>query len=344
MSVHWVASMATVMVGVAFALRVSVHTTNQAPRVATHRATPWTAPRTPWGEPDLQGIWTGSEMVGVPFERPKEFGERAYLSDEEFAAAKTRMAKQAAADREQAPSERSLNAIGEGTDPPYHWGERGKPQRQASLIVDPPDGRMPPMTPEGQTRTAAIRNSARDGQLFLGPQDFGLYERCITRGVLGAMPPTQSPGNEIIQAPGVVVFRHELMHELRIIPVDGRSHLSPVIRQYMGDSRGHWEGDTLVVETTNFTDGTGISGNGRDNPFSSAMRLVERFRRLDATTLQHEATLSDPKTWTKPWTISVPLKRDAAYQIFEYACHEGNRPLAHMLSGSRAIERKAGER
>jgi hypothetical protein len=233
--------------------------------------------------------------------------------------------------------------VGSATSPPPHWLERGKPTYQASLIVDPPDGRTPPLTSAAQARNAAAQ-AARRGR---GPadswEDRSLYDRCITRGVVGSiLPVIYNNGNEIVQAPGYVVLRNEMIHEARVIPLDGRAHVSPAIRTLMGDSRGHWEGSTLVVETTNFTDRTGIGANGGGTRNSTALTLVERFTMTDANTLQYEATITDPETWTRPWTISFPWKRDTgpAYSIFEYACHEGNYALRNILSGARAEEKK----
>ena len=203
------------------------------------------------------------------------------------------------------------------------------------------------MTPEGQRRTAAVPATwyydDSGAGTFNGPEDLSVYDRCMTRGVVGSMLPVgYSAGNQILQAPGYVAIRNEMIHETRIVPVDGRPHLSPHIRTYMGDSRGRWEGDTLVVETTNFNGKTGVGSNGRAIYTSEAVRLVERFTRVDADTLRYEVTIDDPKTWTRPWTVAFPLKRDPSYYLFEYACHEGNYGLRNILSGARAAEKAAG--
>ena len=232
-----------------------------------------------------------------------------------------------------------------GTGPPGHWGERGRPQRQSSLVVDPKDGRIPAMTAEGERRTAAVPKTwyydNDGGGPFNAPADLSAYDRCITRGVIGSMLPVgYNAGNEIVQAPGYVALRNEMIHETRIIPLDGRPHLSPVIRQYMGDSIGRWEGDTLVVETTNLTDKTGAGANGRAIFHSDALRLTERFTRVDANTLRYELTIDDPVMWTRPWTLAFPLTQEPDYGMFEYACHEGNYGLRNILSGSRADERR----
>jgi len=279
---------------------------------------PYAVPRTPWGDPDLQGLWPGTAMMGVPMERPlPPSGARAG----------------------------GPTGGGAGLGPPGHWGERGLPQQQTSLVVDPPDGRIPPMTDEGKRRTAAVPKTwyydNDGGGPFAAPTDLSAYDRCITRGVVGSMLPVgYNAGNEIVQAPGVLALRNEMIHETRVIPLDGRPHVSPVLRHYMGDTRGRWEGDTLVLDTTNLTDKTGVGANGRALFHSAAMRLTERFTRTAGDTLQYTITIDDPQLWTRPWTMSFPLTRDDGYGMFEYACHEGNYGLRNMLSASRADEKR----
>jgi len=277
----------------------------------------WTAPRTPWGDPDIQGYWPGVAMLGVPLERPASLGDKATLTDEEFA---------------QLPEKRRLtNAndafFGESRD---HWRDYGKPQRQTSLLVDPPNGRFPTLTPAGAKRTAAIPNEAR-GPLN-GPANVGPQGRCISRGAFGSMMPIgNSSGNQIIQAPGLVVIRNEMIHETRIVYLDGRPHVGAAISEYMGDSRGRWQGQTLVVETTNFNENGGVN-----RQFSHNARMTERFTRIDERTLRYEVTVDDPETWSKPWTVTFPLEQDPSYYIFEFACHEGNYwSMRSMLGGAR---------
>jgi hypothetical protein len=312
---------------------------------ASARAGAWVVPRTPWGDPDLQGIWPSSEMIGVPLQRPAELGTRAYLTDAEFAQRQAQLARQAEADNEQFVADRARGAAADGTGPPSHWGERGKPQRQASLIIDPPNGRMPSMTPDGEWRAAdRARRSSTSAGPFNGPEDLDYYDRCVSRGVLGAISPVvYNNGTQIVQSPGLVAIRYEMIHQARIIPLDGRPVPSPAVRQHEGITRGRWEGDTLVVETTNFNGTIGVTGNGRLMPTSDALRMVERFTRVDADTIQYEATVDDPKTWTGPWRVSFPLKRDDGYGFFEYACHEGNNAMRNILSGARAVERAASK-
>lgn len=296
-------------------------------------------PRTPWGDPDLAGMWPGN--MGVPMQRPEALGTRTTLTDAEFAQKQAQAQKQAAADSQSTAASDSV-----GIGPPSYWVERGTPTRQTSLIIDPPDGRLPPLTPEEQQ----LRKTARGGKGFPGawrgqadsPEDLNIYYRCITRGVLGSIIPViYNNGNEILQAPGYVIIRNEMIHETRVIPLDVRPHLDSKIREYMGDSRGHWDGNTLVIETTNFTDKDAIGSNGAGYPgdpghHSADLKLTERLTRVDANTLNYQATIDDPKTWTRPWTILIVLRRDENYKLLEYACHEGNIAMGDILSGARA--------
>jgi hypothetical protein len=316
--------------------------------VAGQQPASYTPPRTPWGDPDLQGVWPGTEMVGVPLQRPQQFGTRNVLTEEEF----QQRVSQSRQQEETALAEidvftvdtANAGAVGSPTSPPPHWLERGKPSRQASLIIDPPDGRQPPLSPEGEARAARQRSDAaarrerlrgREADTYT---DRSLYDRCITRGVVGSiLPVIYNNGNEIVQAPGVVVIRNEMIHETRIVPLDDRPHLPEAMKSYMGDSRGRWDGNTLVVETTNLNGRNSVGGNGGGQT-SDRIKLVERFTMLDANTLQYQLTIDDPGTWTKPWTIAFPWKRDQGYGMFEYACHEGNYAMRNILSGSRANE------
>ena len=316
----------------------------------------WTQPKTPWGDPDITGIWPGTAMVGTPLERDKNLGTRAFLTEDEFAQRQARAKTQAAIDNEETVTDLTKCDPGRGglgntpttckngvsIGPPLYWDDRGKPSKQASLIMDPPDGRIPQLTPEAQKlaaeRAAARRArpcSATAGGCHDSWEDESLWDRCITRGTVGSIVPnTYNQGNQILQAPGYVVLRNEMIHETRIIPVDGRPHLPVAIRSWMGDSRGHWEGNTLVVETTNFLDKTVIG----QTPASEDLRLTERFRRVDANTLDYSVTIDDPKTWTKPWMIAFPLKNEPGYVLYEYACHEGNYYMYNALKGARAEE------
>jgi len=301
----------------------------------------YTTPKTPWGDPDLQGIFPGTAMIGVPMQRPENFGTRNVLTEEEFKARAEQAKRQSDADSEEYLKPGTVAGI----NPPSYWIERGKPNYQASLVVDPPDGRIPPLTPEAdqkaKDRAAAqrLRNTPRSWE------DMTYYDRCISRGVLGSiLPVIYNNGNQIIQAPGYVVIRYEMIHEARIIPLDGRPHAGAGVKTFLGDARGHFEGDTLVVDTTNFLgDKNGIGLNGNGTPHSDQLHLTERFKRTDSDTIQYSATIDDPKTWTKPWTLSFPLKAEKGYELFEYACHEGNYAMADILSGAR-IEEKSAKR
>jgi hypothetical protein len=309
----------------------------------------FTPPRTPWGDPDLQGFWPGVDMVGVPLQRPQQFGTRNVLTEQEY----QQRVEQAQRQQEDALAEIDVftvdvsraGAVGSPTSPPPHWLERGKPSRQASLIVDPPDGRQPPLSEEGQKRQAALQAEQRARRERLQGReadtytDRSLYDRCISRGVLGSiLPVIYNNGNEIVQGPGYVAIRNEMIHETRIVPLDGRPHVGPAITSYMGDSRGWWDGHTLVVETTNLNGRNGIGPNGGGQT-SDRITLTERFRLLDADTLQYQVTIDDPDTWSRPWTIQFPWRREPVYGMFEYACHEGNYAMRNILSGSRENEK-----
>ncbi|MEO8097350.1 MAG: hypothetical protein ABI811_06570 [Acidobacteriota bacterium] len=294
-------------------------------------------PRTPWGDPDLQGIWPATDMINVPLNRPDQYGNRLYLNDDEFSQRATQAERTLAARQGTANPNTPVSI-----NPPGYWLDNPKPSRQTSLIVEPENGKIPALTAEAQAKKTA-RAKAREGH---GPnetyEDQSLYDRCISRGIMGSvLPVIYNNGNEIIQAPGYVSMQYEMIHEARIIPLTG-SHPGPNIRSYMGDARGHWEGDTLVVETTNFLgDKNGLTGNGGGDPHSDALVLTERFSRVGPDQVNYEAYLKDAKTWTQPFRIAFPLKADPEYQLFEYACHEGNYAMFNMLSAARADEAAA---
>jgi hypothetical protein len=320
-----------------------------APAIAGAQSA-FTPPTTPWGDPDLQGFWPGVDMVGVPLQRPARFGTRNVLTDEEF----QQRAREIQQEEESLVAEIDVFtadvsrpcAIRCPTSPQPHWQETGKPSRQASLIVDPVDGRQPPLSEEGQKRQAAnqaeqrARRERLQGREADSYTDRSLYDRCITRGVVGSiLPVIYNNGNEIVQGPGYVAIRNEMIHETRIVPLDGRPHIGPTIRSYMGDSRGWWDGHTLVVETTNLNGRTGVGGNGGGGT-SDRIKLTERFTMLDLDTLQYQVTIDDPGTWTRPWTIQFPWRREPVYGMFEYACHEGNYAMFNILRISRAMDQK----
>jgi hypothetical protein len=292
-------------------------------------ANTWSAPRTPWGDPDVQGTWSSDDLRGVPMQRTEEFAGRTELSDEEFA-------KRAAANQD--TRTRELNRVGA-----FRNDVGTRTFRQTSLVVEPADGRIPPLTPEAQQRTAQVAATRR-----LAPgswTDRSFYDRCITRGVLGSvLPVIYGNGNMIFQAPGYVSITYEMVHDTRIIPLDGRPHVGKNIHQYLGDARGHWEGRTLVVETTNFLGNTtGIGGNGGGTATSDQLRLTERFTRVAADVLDYEATIDDPKTFARPWKLLLPLTTQPGYQVLPYECHEGNLAIRNILSAARSEEKATEE-
>jgi hypothetical protein len=286
-----------------------------------------TVPRTPWGDPDLQGIWSIATIT--PFERPTALADKQVLSEEEAADLERQTLKTTNQDRRD----------GAGTDADVarayndFWWDRGTKvvsTRQTSLVVDPPDGRVPALTAEGQQRA-----TARAARGYDSWEDRSLWERCITRG-LPMIPGPYNNNYQILQTPGYVVVLHEMIHDARIIPLDGRPHLGQDVRQWFGDSRGRWEGDTLVVDTTNFTEKANYRGS------TDGLHLIERFTRTAAGTVRYEFTIDDPKTFTKKWTAAIPMT-GTDEQIFEYACHEGNYGMVNLLSGARVQEKAAGE-
>ena len=306
---------------------------------AASAAKTWAQPKTPWGDPDLQGTWTSDDCIGTAMNRPANFGNRLYYTEQELADREKQIEKQHANDL----VDTVAPAAHVGTGPPNHWGERARrPCKQTSLVVDPPDGQTPALLPEALARPrgeAATNNNPKADSWL----DFSTYIRCITRGVVGSIyPVVYGNGQEIVQAPGYVSIMQEMVHEARIIPVDGRPHASANIRTYMGDPRGHWEGNTLVVETTNFLGGkTSVSANGWGTPTSEALKLVERYTRVGPNEMRYEVTVDDPKTYVRPFKIGFPLTQEPGYRNFEYACHEGNYAMFNSLSGARAEERKA---
>jgi hypothetical protein len=315
------------------------------PSAPAAKATPagetWTTPKTPWGDPDLQGIYTSDDYMNTPLERPTAYGERLYFTEGELAEAAAKLAKQA--EVELRGREQGLRVYTVG-DPRFDWGERPRrPARQTSLIADPPNGKMPSLTPEGRKRQLQIKQTAISAQTPPASwKDYDFYIRCISRGLAGSiLPSSYGNGTQIVQAPGIVTILHEKVHEARIIPLDQRPHVGMSIRSYMGDSRGHWDGNTLVVETTNFLDGTTSIGRNGGNAVatSDALRLVERFTRIDSDTMNYELTVDDPRIFTAPWKIAFPITQEPGYELFEYTCHETNYSMTNMLSAARAQEK-----
>jgi hypothetical protein len=277
---------------------------------------------------DLQGIWTNATLT--PLERPSELAGKEFFTEEEAVLYEQQARRRNNADRRDSNSAADL-AVG------YNdvWWERGTKvasTRRTSLIVDPKDGRIPPLTPEAQKKAAA-REGARSQHPADGPEDRSLADRCIVRGTAGPpmLPAGYNNNYQIVQSPEHVVILIEMIHDARIIPLDGRPQLGTRIRQWTGDSRGRWEGNTLVVETGNFTDKTNFRGSGE------ALRVTERFTRVDRDTLMYQFTVDDPQSFTRPWSGEIPMKKVEG-PIFEYACHEGNLAMENILSIARAEE------
>jgi len=285
----------------------------------------WKAPRTAWGHPDLEGVWTSDDMRGIPTARPAAQADREFLSQEEFA----RRAGGDESSRDRAVNQETflLNEFGVRT-----FG-------YTSFVVEPANGQIPPITPAAAARRKAMANVGTFGQ---GPfntfTDFSLYDRCITRGVGGIFPVLYGNGVRIAQTPNDVIISYEMIHDTRVIPLDGRPHLASGIKQYMGDARGRWEGDTLVVETTNFTDKTSFSGLHSDQ-----LKLTERFTRIDPEMIDYRIRVEDPATWTAPFTVRFTITQQPNYQLYEYSYHEGNGAVGYALSGERAYERMVEE-
>jgi hypothetical protein len=298
----------------------------------------WKPSRTAWGDPDLTGVYSNSDEAGIPFERPAQFEGRRL---EDITDAELNQLRQARRDQ---TVERAVSASDdpEGHPQLFWWETLNATNSRAWLVLDPPDGRIPPETPEARQRAAARAEARRrlgHGPAD-GPEDRSLYDRCISRGLPGSMMPAiYGSSYEIVQGQGSVVIIYEMIHETRVIPLDGRSHVGKGIRTYMGDARGRWDGNTLVVETTNFKDQTAYRGaNG------GTLRLVERFKPVGPRSVEWSVTAEDASTWTRPWTFAMNLtKKDASQRPFEYACHEGNYGLRNILSGARADERTAAQ-
>ena len=307
--------------------------------------------RTPWGDPDLQGVWASDSAT--PLQRPTSLADREFLTDEEVALLRQRAAELFNGETDAAFGDDVFEAVladandFNSTDTTgnynHFWVIDRWFENRTSLIVDPPDGRVPPLTPEGQARQEANR-VRRDGsrgaeELPNGPEDFNAGLRC-TGGRLPMTGRGYNSNYQIVQSPGYVVINMEMMHDSRIIPLDGRPHVSSEIRELMGDSRGQWEGDTLVVETTNLkTPEREVAASTGEH-----LRLTERFSQVNAETLRYEFTVEDPTTWTKPWTAVIFMKPAPGTGLtYEFACHEGNYGLGNALSGARAQEKAAAD-
>jgi hypothetical protein len=306
--------------------------------VAPAGAQTWTVPRTSWGDPDISGIYTNKDENGTPLERSDDFAGKSLedFGPAEMAALRAERQRRA---REAAPSIGGSVSEDTGAGPP-HWYEHLEAMNsQPWLVVEPADGKIPALTSEGERRQAEQRAALARRDRPDTYTDMSLYDRCISRGLPGSMMPAiYGNAYDITQAPGFVAIRYEMIHETRLIPLDGSAHASAQQRFYMGDARGHFDGDTLVVETTNFRPGAGYRNASPD------LKVVERFTPIDENTLRWEVRFEDSRTWVAPWAIAMPLKRDSGSPMFEYACHEGNLGLANILSAARASDRAERKR
>ena len=305
-----------------------------AQTVSTKPQTPkrWTPSRTPDGHPDLQGTW--SNAIITPLERPANLAGKAFLTEQEAAEYEKRVRESTDVDRRTAKGTDS-DVASAYNDSWYDRGTKIARTRRTSLIIDPPDGRIPTLTPFAARRLEE-RAEARRLHPADGPEDRALNERCLVMGNEGPpmLPGPYNNNYQIVQTPVSVAILNEMIHDTRTIPTDGRPHLPATVRQWRGDSIGHWEGDTLVVDTTNFNDRTNFRGSGLN------LHLTERFTLVDHDTLMYEFTVNDPESFTRPWTAAIPSTRTQG-PIFEYACHEGNYGMAGILSAARAAEQQA---
>jgi len=319
------------------AIAFAVPVVGQAPKK-------YSPPRTPWGDPDLQGVW--NDATSTPLQRPGAVGAKDVLTDEEAAEFQATLAHELTRDRRDGGPEIDVNRAYND-----HWMDARRlkitADRRTSLIVDPPDGRIPPLVPlppeRQQARAARAAAAARfQAGMPHDHMDMSLPVRCVIRTDSPPYLPTIYNNNfQIVQSPGYVTIAPEMIHSARIIPVDGRAHLNKTLKQWLGDSRGRWDGTTLVVETTNFRSDDGVIFQNA-NP--ATFKIVERFTRVAADSLNYEFTVEDPTTWTRPWTALIPWNKvDPAEQMFEYACHEDNFDIVHFLTGARKRE-KNGER
>jgi hypothetical protein len=298
----------------------------------------WKVPHTAWGDPDLQGNFTNKYEQGTPFERPDGFEGRK-VEDIKGAELAEVLKK-----RKEDSDARAPFLAGDPTGQirgNAAFGDRDEMIKgsRAWMVVDPPDGKIPAMLPEAQQRIRALPRggSSFSNGPFAGPEELSLYDRCITRGFPSSMlPAIYGDSYQIVQGQGWVAIRYEMIHETRVIPLDGRPHVAKSIHLDMGDARGHWEGDTLVVETTNFKTRTAYR-----NANAETLKITERFTRTSPTTVEWHVTVDDPKTWTRAWSFALPLTVNDAEPVFEYACHEGNYAVHNMLSASRATEKAA---
>jgi hypothetical protein len=290
----------------------------------------WKAPRTSWGDPQIEGVYSTDDMRSVPRERPDEMGTREELTPEEFA--KRAQSDYEERDRVLNKASFSSNSVGSRT---FGW---------TSQVIDPPNGKTPDFTAAAKARAQPSDRGSYGAGPFNAFGDLSLYDRCITRGILGStFAVIYGNGVRIAQSPDSVVIGYEMLADSRVIPLDGRPHPQSSIKQYVGNARGHWEGDTLVVETTNMTDRTSIGGNGLGTKHTDKLKLVERLRRVDPEMIEYVATVDDPDTYVRPFTVRMMWTTQPGYEIYEYSCHEANRAVSGALGGERNYEKRVQE-
>ncbi len=290
----------------------------------------WSAPRTAWGHPDFEGIWTTDDMLSVPMSRPQNQAERLSLTPEEF----LQRASSDEGQRDRAVNQETILRNERGT----------RTFGFTSVVIDPPNGRMPAMTPAGLARAGKSDRGTFGTGPFDGFEDFTLYDRCVTRGILGStLPVIYGNGLRIMQTQNEVVISYEMIHDTRIIPLDGRPQPGAALKQFMGTSRARWEGDTLVVETRNLTDKTSVGTNGNGIKHSDRMTLTEWFTRVDPQMIEYKVRVEDPVAYSAPFTLRLMFTSQPGYQMFEYNCHEGNGAVKYALSADREYERQVAE-
>jgi hypothetical protein len=301
---------------------------------AAARERNWRAPRFSWGDPNLEGTFTSRDMQGIPLQRPEQFGTRQFLTEEEFRERLTAGPGGFAAfvtQQSENESRIELSALDSTETGTRVFG-------YTSYVIEPENGQVPPFTEEGRQRQG--RGGGQANGPFFTTEDFSYYDRCISRGVTGSiMPSLYGDAMRIIQSPTEVAISYEMLHDTRVIPLDGRAQASPGVRQYMGSSVGRFEGDTLVVETTNFTDELAV---GR-MPHSEDLKLTERFTRIDPDMIDYVVTVDDPRTYTAPWTFRLTLTTQPGYEVLEYSCHEGNTFIRTALRAEQQYQQRVAE-
>ena len=319
--------------GLTFTAAVAVPPASAADK-SVNSSSSYVPKKTPWGDPDISGMWPVLHMQATPLQRDPKYGDNMYISDEDYAKRKEFV------DRAKSAYDKEIenNKIGMG-----HWAESGDLTRRNSLIIDPKNGRLPELTELGKERSDQMRSSWQQID-FNTPADFDSWDRCITRGMPASMFPFHyNNGIQVLQAPGYVILRLEMIHEARVIPLDGRPALPQQILQWMGVSRGHWEGNTLLIETTNFQPGPSLVNVGTVGappgdklPVSKNMKITETLTPTGPDTIDYKIKVEDPEDYVSSWTADVPWQRDSSYQMFEYACHEDNSMIRHYIDATKA--------